>query len=187
MPTVLLSAVVIARAARIGVIVDDDGLIIRNQWRTYRIQWREVRDTFSKTSPMYELQFVYLSVRGRRRPIRIFCSYTGSHRDDLLALLRRRGKGSTAGLTAQDFRRNDNMFRVWREARRQAADDPASVGDARRDFLRYLSYRIPAASGAVALALVQAGLLLVALALLVILAVLAGLVLTIRASASADE
>lgn len=186
-PTVLLSAVVIVRAARIGVVADDDGLIVRNQWRTHRNQWRDIENIFSKTSSLSETQYVFLKVRGRRRPIRIFSSAAQSQREDLLTLLRRRGKGATASLTAEDFRRNDSMFRLWREARQRVSDDPASVGEARRDFLRYLSYRIPAVSGAVALAWLQAGLLLVALALLAMLGLFAGLVLTIRAPASADE
>lgn len=175
--TAVVSVAVIFRAAAIGVVATDDGVVIRNQWRTHRVPWSDVKRVFSKRLSLVNMQFVYVARRDGR-PIRVWSSYARSRRDELLEVLRKRAKGRTDGLRPEDFRRNDSVVSIWKEARQRANLDPSSVAASRRMLLHHLGARIPFVLGASVLAGMQ-----VAVVTLVAVTVAVGLlILTIRAS-----
>jgi len=147
--TAVISVVVIGRAAMIGVSATDAGVIIRNQWRTFRIHSSEIERVFSKT--VMNMQFAYIARRDGGRAVRIWSSYARPGRDELLEVLRHRAKGR-GDLSSEDFHRNDSVVSLWKEARKRANLDPSSVAASRRMLLRHLAARIPLVLGASVLA-----------------------------------
>ncbi len=150
--TVAVCAFVVVRAIGIGVTVDDAGLLVRNQWWTHRVTWADVKHVESRRLPVVNMQFVYVVRRQARRPIRIWASYARSRREELLLILRKRGKAKASSLAAEDFQINDSVLTLWKAGRRRAAEDPTSVPECRRALLRHLATRLPFVLGASVLA-----------------------------------
>jgi hypothetical protein len=174
--TLMACIAIVARAATIGVDVGDIGVVVRNQWWTYRIPWSEVERVESRRVSILQMEFVFVVRGAGRRSVRVWSSYASSCREELVAALRRRSRGKATSLDVERFRSNDGVVAVWRDARRRAALDPRSVGDSRRMFLRHFGARLPLVMGASMLAGRRAA----AVTLLVLGVVVALLTVTIR-------
>lgn len=165
---------VIFRASRIGVYSNSDGVVISNQWRTHQVPWRRIRRVSAKRNPIADLQFAYLVVADRKRPIRIWSSYASTRSAELKAVLRKRGS-SGDNWRSELAPGSESLLQMWKEARGYAVD-AATVREARLGLLRQLWTRLPFVLGA--------GLLLgreaFIVTLIVILAIVVALMLSIR-------